>query len=64
MRDFRAALNGEQVEDAVAMEDPAYRPVAASAPVPPAAAPGQLPVAADDPAPAVGSADAPDRRPL
>lgn len=55
MRDFRAALNGEEVEDAVAVEDPAYRPVAVDSAGPPAV---------DDPARAVGSADAPDRRPL
>lgn len=47
MRDFRAALSGEEVEDAIAVEDPAYQPVTG-----------------DDPALPVGSADAPDRRPL
>lgn len=57
MRDFRAALNGEEVEDAVAVEDPAYQPVVADAAGPSA-------VAADDPARPVGSADAPGRRPL
>ncbi len=59
MGEFRAALNGEEdrVEDAVAVEDPVYQPVAADT-----AGPAAL--AADDPARAVGSADAPDRRPL
>lgn len=57
MRDFRASLNGEQIEDAEAVEDPAYQPVAAEAARSPA-------VATDDPARPVGSADAPDRRPL
>ncbi len=59
MGEFRAALNGEedQVEDAVAVEDPAYRPVVAD-PARPTA------LAADDPGRAVGSADAPDRRSL
>jgi sec-independent protein translocase protein TatA len=59
MRDFRAALNGEEdtTEDAVAVDDPVYQPV-------PADASGHLTVAADDPAHPVGSADAPDRRSL
>ncbi len=59
MNEFRGALNGEdpQIEDAVAVEDPAHQPVAADVA-------GRVAVATDDPARPVGSADAPDRRPL
>ncbi len=61
---YRPAAMEDSAYRPAAMEDAAQRPVAASAPEPPVESPGHLAVAADDPAPAVGSADAPDRGPL